>query len=444
MRQQPSSPITISIDGGSESLYLLTNSLDGTDVAYAVRPGVATEELGRALFVDGRLKPRHTLEEELFLPRPDNAGVPFQPSHRLMSTAEKCAAVDAFARVATSGKFTSGHHIAEFESILSAFIGIEWVIGTSSGTDGLIVALLATGLTPGDEVIIPANSFAATENAVLACGGAPVLADVSDTCHTLDPETFAQRITNRTRAVIPVHLYGELSRMDEISTIARNHGIAVIEDACQAIGVTGVGMHSDAAVLSFNPYKNLGLCGKAGAILTRHPDVASRCRAISYHGFLPGSKNVKMLSFGLNARIDNANAAIGVALFPFLVLNNFRRALLARRYVDRLAELRAAGRVDLPILGPTNSWHLFPINVAKRGREATHRLMLTRWSIETERFYPVLSHHQDTPLRQAQFAEVRLPNSEAANDGLLCLPLYQYMSLAEQDDVIEALYDVCS
>ncbi|MCM4078714.1 DegT/DnrJ/EryC1/StrS family aminotransferase [Paractinoplanes hotanensis] len=432
------------ISGDSQSLHFLVNQLDRRPFTCVLRRTPANAELEKAVFAAGKLKPREILEKELFPVRTPNGRVTFEDPQRLLSKAEQRAAVEAFQQIALQGHFTSGPHVARFEQALADFSGLPWAIGTSSGTDGLVIALRALGLTPGDEVVIPANSFAATENAILACGGVPVLADICGDGPTLAPADLAAKITPRTKAVVPVHLYGELARMEEIAAVAREHGIAIVEDACQAVGVTGVGVYSDAAILSFNPHKNFGLCGKAGAILTENADIAALCRMIGYHGFRPGGKNVKQVSFGLNAGIDNMHAAIGLALFPHLTLNNFRRTLLAKRYTEALFPLQEAGAIRLPAFAPTSSWHLFPIQALRSGRDELARLLSARWNVEAAVFYPVLTHQQDTPLLRTTFAGVSLPRTELFSARQLCLPLFQHMSLAEQDRVIAAVFDVYS
>ncbi|WP_405694636.1 DegT/DnrJ/EryC1/StrS family aminotransferase [Streptomyces sp. NBC_01185] len=367
--------------------------------------------------------------------------VPFLPKSRLLTPAEQRVAAECYARTPATGELTSGPAAAGFEAALADFLGLH-AVATSSGTDGLIVALRSVGVGPGDEVIIPANSFAATENAVLACGAVLVLTDIEPGRPTLDPESAGAAVTSRTKAVLPVHLYGRLADMAALRRTADAHGLRVVEDACQAIGVTGVGQHSDATVLSFNPYKNFGLTGKAGAVLTGDGELAARARAIAYHGFHPDRKNVKTEPWGLNAKIDNSLASVALGLLPGLTLKNYRRAFLAERYITGLAELHASGLLVLPSFSPDHAWHLFTVRVpgGPAEREEIRARMRSGSGVETDIYYPVLTHHQRTPLHKSLFSRSVLPHTEQLHTTAFQLPLHNQLSLTEQDRVIEALH----
>ncbi|MFE2531601.1 DegT/DnrJ/EryC1/StrS family aminotransferase [Streptomyces sp. NPDC059371] len=369
--------------------------------------------------------------------------VPFLPKSRLLTPDEQRTAVERFARAVADGALTSGPAAAEFEDALAEFLAVPHAVATSSGTDALIIALRAVGVGPGDEVILPANSFAATENAVWACAATPVLVDIDPVRLTLDPALVEAAITPRTRAVLPVHLYGRLADMAALAEITGQHGVHLVEDACQAIGVTGVGQHSDAAVLSFNPYKNFGLTGKAGAVVMRDGELAGAARRLAYHGFDPERKNVKQETFGLNAKIDNSTASVALGLLPRLTLNNYRRAFLARRYLDGLADLAADGAADLPDFTPDHAWHLFSVRTTAgtAARDEIRRHLHTTGAVETDIYYPVLTHQQQTPVHRKHFAHLTLPLTEQAHATVFHLPLHNQMSLSEQDRVIEALHD---
>ncbi|MFF5984295.1 DegT/DnrJ/EryC1/StrS family aminotransferase [Streptomyces olindensis] len=368
--------------------------------------------------------------------------VPFLPKERLLSPREKSAAAEAFARVLESCEFTSGSAVTAFEDAVADLSGMNCAVATGSGTDALVIALRAVGVEPGDEVILPANSFAATENAVFACGAVPVLADVTTPDGNLDPVSVAEHVTPRTVAVLPVHLYGKLADMAGLRAVADRYALRIVEDACQAIGVSGVGRYSDAAALSFNPYKNVGLCGKAGAVVTDSAEIAERCRVAGYHGFEPGRKNLKCEAFGLNARIDNTMAAIGLALLPFTGLRGLRRTYLARRYVEALRPLAEEGVLETPAFAPDHSWHLFPVLVdgGAPARDALRDELALRSRVETDVYYPVLTHRQQTPVRERFFGHARLPRTEWLHDRVLHLPLHAGLSLGEQDRVVDALY----
>ena len=172
---------------------------------------------------------------------------------------------------------------------------------------------------PGAEVIIPANSFAATENMVLAAGATPVLVDIDPDTYNINPTKIEANINRKTRAIIPVHLYGRLADIDRIRDVADRFNLHIIADAAQCFGVSRLGEKCHASILSFNPFKNFGVCGKGGAIITKDNSFAERCHEIGYHGFSRDRKNFKVAPYGYNARMDNFQAAIALARFPFLL-----------------------------------------------------------------------------------------------------------------------------
>ncbi|OSZ56274.1 3-oxo-glucose-6-phosphate--glutamate aminotransferase [Streptomyces pharetrae CZA14] len=441
MDTSPKTPFT----GDSAAISrLVTEVRRGRVPSYAPSLSRANQALADLLTRDpGRLDP--AAPDPVFAtdPRP-RAGepVPFLPRERLLTREEQRTATECFARALADGALTSGPAVTEFEDALADFLGLPHAVGTGSGTDALVIALQAVGVGHGDEVIMPANSFAATENAVWARGATPVLVDIDPDRHTLDPDLVEAAVGPRTRAILPVHLYGRLADVRALAPIARRHGLRVVEDACQAIGVTGVGRCTDAAVLSFNPYKNFGLTGKAGAVVTRDDEVAARARRFSYHGFDPKRKNVKEDGYGLNARMDNSTAAVGLGLLPRLTLNNYRRAFLARRYLDGLAEAAASGSALLPTSAPDHAWHLFGVRfpAGRAARDAVRIHMRSTGRVETDLYYPVLTHRQQTPLHRDLFGQVALPRTEHLHDTVLHLPLHNNLSLTEQDRVIEALH----
>ncbi|OAT66746.1 NTD biosynthesis operon protein NtdA [Mycobacteroides immunogenum] len=367
--------------------------------------------------------------------------VDFLPLARLVNPAELPAIRAAVDSVLPTGKFTSGPHVDAFEDEIASYLGIDHVIGASSGTDALTAVLLALGAGPGTEVILPANSFAATENAVFVTGARPVLVDTRAEDYLLDPAEVEAAITSRTVAVLPVHLYGAFADVRALTEVASRHGIPVVEDACQGIGLDGLGHHSDAAILSFNPYKNLGAVGKAGAVATRLPGLAQRVTELLYHGFAAGQKNVKAGVYGLNSRLDNLQAAVLRARLDWLGQNNLARSILARRYVDGLADLAATARLRLPTWDADHVWHLFTVEVIHDDRDAV-TAALRDAGIATDLYYPVLTHKHQVPSVADLFEGVRLPRTEASHARIFQLPLYPGLTLAEQDRVIGALHDV--
>lgn len=434
------------LTGDSTGIHRLVGDVQRDDIpAYRCSTALANQALA-ALVAQQPRRLAPAAEGSVFAADPRRSAtdpVPFLPRTRLLTPDEQRTAVERFARAVADGALTSGPAAAEFEDALAEFLTVPHAVATSSGTDALIIALRAVGVGPGDEVILPANSFAATENAVWACDATPVLVDIDPERLTLDPALVEAAVTPRTRAILPVHLYGRLADMTALAEIARHHGLHIVEDACQAIGVTGVGQHSDAAVLSFNPYKNFGLTGKAGAVVTRDGEIAEAARKLAYHGFDPERKNVKQDLFGLNAKIDNSTAAVAMGLLPRLTLNNYRRAFLAKRYLDGLADLAASGLAALPDFTPDHAWHLFGVRTTTgtADRDEIRRHLRTTGAVETDVYYPVLTHRQQTPMHRKHFAHLTLPLTEQAHATVFHLPLHNQMSLSEQDRVIEALHD---
>ncbi len=377
----------------------------------------------------------------LFPPDRVTGDFAFEPPDRMMSLAEKEVCLVAVSEAIRSGTCIYGEEIDILEERLVEFLGVKHVLLCSSGTEALMVALFALDLEPGDEVIMPANSFAATENAVLGLRGVPVLVDVQPDTHNLDPGKIAAAITPRTKVILPVDLYGRLADQAAIRAVADKHGLAVLEDGCQAIGVTGLGQWADAAVLSFNTFKNFTACGKAGAILTNDEALARRCALYSYHGFDPERKHHKIAPFGLNGRIDNLQAAALLARLPFLSLVNFKRLWLAYRYFAAFQELHHQGLLSLPELVPTHVWYLYTIRLRDRQSRDDLAAFLGHRGIPTKIIYPVLTHQQETLWRDKLFREASLKVTEDLQVTKLTLPLFNGMQLHEQDQVIMGIND---
>ncbi|WP_051261020.1 DegT/DnrJ/EryC1/StrS family aminotransferase [Desulfovibrio inopinatus] len=433
-------PITITGDSDSNFALLTaltTSPTQSMSLQFSETP--AATELRLAVTDSGHLRDFSTIERNILVQESSQPnGVEFLPMKRLISPQEKDGIKTAMHAVLDSGQFTSGPYVSKLETTLAQWTGIQHAIGTCSGTEAMVIGLLALGIGPGDEVIIPANSFAATENAVFLVGATPVLADI-DTQYTLAPESVARVVTPKTKAIIPVHLYGKLTGMEALRQVADAHKLAILEDACQSIGVTGLGRYADIAALSFNPFKNFSVCGKAGALLVHDDALAHRCRAVGYHGFDPDKKNVKATAYGLNARIDNLQAAIALARFPFLGLRNFKRLCLAHRYDKKLQSLCDQGHVVKPSLSPDHVWHHYTVETRTLPRDRVRQHMHERYGIETDIYYPILTHHYETPTHRRLFENVDLPRTNAAAHAMFQLPMYPELSLEEQDRVVAAL-----
>lgn len=431
------------MQGDSESLANIINNFGADYInSLVIRPVLANTELNETIDSWKTGTNVSSVEEVLSEWREEGPNrVDFLPKERILSDQEKKYLKLALVSAVDTSEFTTGDSVGGLESAISSYLDMSDTIATTSGTDAMKIALLALGVTHGDEVILPANSFSATENAVLAIGARPVFCDIRKDSYNMDPDKVESLITSKTRAVLPVHLYGKTASTSAIKEIADRHGLKVVEDACQAIGMTGLGRHSHCAILSFNPVKNFGICGKGGAVVTNDSDLAYRCRSLSYHGFIPGKKNVKVESFGFNSRLDNILACGALAILPFLSLNNLKRSILAKRYIDKLKPLEKCGKVILPSFGSDNVWHLFPIQITE-GSTQEFRASLKEHHIDTDVYYPVLSHMQQTTFAKQIKSSARLEVTELYHSRLVNLPLYQNFTIQEQDLAVDAIYRV--
>jgi dTDP-4-amino-4,6-dideoxygalactose transaminase len=315
--------------------------------------------------------------------------------------------------------FILGGEVAAFESELAAFCEVEHAVGVDSGTSAIELALRALGVGPGDEVITAANTFVATAFAISHIGAAPVLVDVDPGSLTLDPALLEAAITPRTRAIVPVHLYGQPADMDAVLAIAREHGLLVVEDACQAHGARHrgrrVGSMGDAGAFSFFPAKNLGGYGDGGAVVTDDPDVADALRRLRNYG---QRRKHHHETLGFNRRLDTLQAAVLRIKLRRLDEWNARRRRHAAEYV-RLLE--GAG-VGLPQAGNgvEHVWHLFVIQADDRDALAAG---LAEAGIGTGIHYPIPVHRQAPYLARHGAAE-RFPVVEAAAGRILSLPMF--------------------
>jgi dTDP-4-amino-4,6-dideoxygalactose transaminase len=333
--------------------------------------------------------------------------------------------------------YIGGVHVADFEREWAAYCGAGHAVGVGNGTDALELALAALGIGQGAEVIVPANTFIATAAAVVRAGAVPRFADVSDETLLMTPATLRAAITPRTRAVMVVHLYGQMPDMDGLLAVAREAGILVIEDAAQAHGAEWAGRRSGsfgvAACFSFYPGKNLGAFGDAGAIVTTELDVADRVRTLANHGRSHGSSHYEHQFTGRNSRLDALAAIVLQGKLARLDSWTERRIELAARYRARLAgtDVRLVGVEPLA----RHVYHLFIARVPERDRV---RAELGRRGIQTGIHYPVPCHRQPS---LAQFAVEPLPVAEQAAGEILSLPMFPHMTDEQVDVVCAELAD---
>ena len=325
----------------------------------------------------------------------------------------------AIAAVVDSGAFAGGPFVAKFEQDFATYCGAPYAVGVGNGTDALWLSLLALGVGPGDEVITVPSTFMATAEAISYCGARPVFVDIEDRTYTLDPALLAAAITPRTKAIIPVHLFGQMADMQAILAIANRHGIPVIEDACQAHGAWQNGRTAGtlgvAGCFSFYPGKNLGAFGEAGAIVTSDADFKRRVEILRDHG---QAKKYFHSLIGWNARMDGIQGAVLRVKLKHLTAANDRRRAHAHRYRDLLADLPAVTPVETP--GNLHVYHIYAIRVADRDRVLE---ALTRAGIGCGIHYPVPIHLQEA-YRPLGYGPGSFPVSERCAREFLSLPMF--------------------
>lgn len=343
----------------------------------------------------------------------------------------------AIARVCASQQFIMGPEVEALERELAAFIGVPFAIGLSSGTDALLVSLMALGVGPGDEVITPTFSFFATAGSVSRVGARPVFADVDPVTLMMRAEEIEPLITPRTKAIIPVHLYGLCADMTPILDVAAARGIPVIEDAAQALGATYHGRMAGAfgatACFSFFPSKNLGAFGDAGLVTTSDEALASRLRRLRNHG---AEERYYHREIGGNFRLDALQAAVLRVKLPHLPHWNARRRANAETY-RRLFREAGLTQVRLPqeMNGRTHIYHQYVIRVPDRDRVRAH---LTSCGVGTDVYYPVPFHRQQcfagiTPADRA------FPHADRASSDVLALPIFPELTMEQQQYVVASI-----
>ncbi len=344
--------------------------------------------------------------------------------------------MDAAGRVLDSARFILGPEGEALEQDLAKHVGVAHAIGVASGTDALRLALAAVGVGPGDEVITTAFSFVASASTIVMAGATPVFVDIDPATFALEAEGVARAITPRTRAIVPVHLYGHAAAIDRIAELGRTHGVAVIEDAAQAIGATyagrPLGAWGDAACLSFYPTKNLGACGDAGMILTNRSDLAERLRRLRHHG---DGGRYRHLELGYSSRLDDLQAALLRVKLGRLEAWTAARRRIAARYHDALAGLP----LTLPIEREParHVYHLY--TVRHRQRDALAKT-LSQLGVGTAVHYPIAVPGQ--PMFGLP-AERQWPEATRASREVLSLPCYAELTDDEVNQATRAVRTAC-
>lgn len=348
--------------------------------------------------------------------------------------AHKTAIDAAISRVLTRGRYILGEEVSAFEHEFAAYIGVDHAVSCANGTDALLLALAACEIGPGDEVITVSHTAVATVAAVELSSATPVLVDIDPPYYTLDPSKLAAAITSRTKAIIPVHLYGQSADLIPILAFAAQHQLRVIEDCAQAHGARyhgrRVGSWGDIAAFSFYPTKNLGAIGDGGAIVTRDAALAGRARLLRQYGW---EERYVSQHKGWNSRLDELQAAILRVKLRSLDSDNAARRRIATRYSDGLAGCGLA----LPAIRP-DAEHVFHRYVVRSARRDALLLYLSKKDIGALVHYPLPVHLQPAYLNRLPGAE-HLPASEQAAREVLSLPMYPELSDYDVQQVISAV-----
>jgi dTDP-4-amino-4,6-dideoxygalactose transaminase len=342
--------------------------------------------------------------------------------------------LEALARCLDRQNFILGEDVARLEEAAAAYCEVPFVLGVSSGTDALLVSLMAYGIGPGDEVVTSPFSFFATAGTIARLGATPVFVDIEEESFNIDPARLEEKLTDRSRVIVPVHLYGQCAEMAPILALAEERGLVVIEDAAQAIGATDrgrrVGGLGDVGCFSFYPTKNLGAFGDAGMVVTSDPGLAARARAVRTYGW--ECRDMSMIE-GINSRLDELQAAVLTEKLPFLDDWNQRRYEHAMQYKQLLGDLP----VRLPAIAPgaLHVFHLFVVRTPERDRLMK---FLGSRGIGTLVHYPVPLHLQPA-YAGLGYREGSFPVAERAQKEILSLPLYPELTRAELEEVCSAI-----
>jgi dTDP-4-amino-4,6-dideoxygalactose transaminase len=344
---------------------------------------------------------------------------------------------DAIRQVIGSCAFAGGPFVEKFEHEFAHFCGCEHAIGVGSGTEALWLSLMALGVGPGDEVITVPNTFIATAEAISICGATPVFVDIDEKTYNMDVSKVETAITKNTKAIIPVHLFGQMAAMDPIMAIAKKNGLFVVEDACQAHGAEyfnrKAGSIGDAGCFSFYPGKNLGAYGEAGAVVSNNADLATKLRMLRDHGQI---RKYEHRIMGWNARMDGLQGAILSVKIRHLPIWNQLRRNAAHRYSELLAD---ADGVVTPFEaeGADHVYHVYAVRIKNRRTIMNH---LLQNDIHTGIHYPIPLHLQKAFLSSNKKTS-SYPIAEKIAQELLSLPIYPEISEPQILSVVRCLKD---
>jgi UDP-2-acetamido-2-deoxy-ribo-hexuluronate aminotransferase len=340
-----------------------------------------------------------------------------------------------------SGRYILGREVDEFEASLARFVGTRYAVGLASGSDALVLALMALDVKPGDEIMTSPFSFIATATAIARLGAKPVFVDIDPVTFNLNPDLISEKITPKTRGVIAVHLFGNPCFMGRMGKAARKHSLFVIEDCAQAAGATfqkrPVGSFGEFGAFSFYPTKTIGAMGDAGAITTDRSDLYKRIKSLHLHGEASRKEPYRHTAVGINSRLDEIQAAVLNVKLKRLKKWNESRRQIAARYSELLSEI---SEIRLPDGTEHSVFHQYSIQAAHRDKLQGH---LRKQGVQSGVYYPLPLHLQpcfeDLGYRTNDF-----PVAGQLSREILSLPLYPQMKLAQQNEVVKAIQNFYS
>jgi dTDP-4-amino-4,6-dideoxygalactose transaminase len=342
--------------------------------------------------------------------------------------------------VLEKGAFILGPEVQQFEREIAAYLGAGHALGVASGTDALYIGLRALNVGPGDEVITTAFSYIATSEAIVRTGAKPVFVELDPTTYNLDVSKIEEKITPQTRALLPVHLYGQPVDMDALMALAKKHNLAVVEDCAQSMGTEWkgqkVGTFGDVGCFSFFPTKNLGCYGDGGLVSTNSPELADKMKRLRAHG--SATKYNHELPGGVNSRLDEVQAAVLRIKLRYIDQWNEQRRAVAAQYTERLSKI-AGITTPRVIEGGQHVFHQYTIRVDKQHiqRDALQEALKER-DIMAMIYYPIPLHLQGAH-RELGYTLGDLPITEAVSEEVLSLPIYPELTSEEIQQVCDAL-----
>ncbi len=369
---------------------------------------------------------------------------------------------EALIRTAESQYFILGPEVEKLEKSMCEYLDCKYAIGVSSGTDALLIALMAIDIKPGDEIIVPTYSFFATAGVVSRMNAIPIFVDSNPVTYNIDVKSIENKITSKTKAIIPVHLYGQSAEMDEITALAKKHNLKVIEDGAQAIGVQykdgrKVGNHGDIGCFSFFPSKNLGCFGDGGLVITNNDELGAKLRIMRVHG---GKPKYYHKIIGGNFRLDAIQAAVLNVKLPHLDSWSEKRRKNAGLYTKLFMESGVAGKEGITefsskekVLLPGaiykdsgfKNYHIYNQYVIRVQNRDDVRKHLTEKEVSTEIYYPVPFHKQECfASLKSRFENTSFVNSERASNETIALPIYPELRDEQIEFVVETIIQFIS